>query len=169
MSVRDLRQKGWCWQDKRTLRLLREYYDGERLKRRSTALALYVVLTEVASNQYNPSRAEATHRALWEMTGTSEATVKRYLQEFEALGLVAVERRKLEGDINLPNVYTLLTPGVTDEPTPVIGEGTPGVASEPSPVANGHQQEESTINNQVEGTGQQNPFVNWRRSVNRHQ
>lgn len=147
MTVRDLRNAGWCWQEKATLDVLRAYYDGERLKQRSTALAIYLVLTEIASDQRTPERAEVTHRAIWEHTGTSASTVKRYLAEFEQLGVLAVERRKAAGDVSLPNVYALLTPRSTDGPTPAIAPAQPRSTSEPTPPADGPQLKERSLNN----------------------
>lgn len=164
MSVRDLRNAGWCWQEKAALDVLRAYYDGERLKQRSTALAIYLILTEIASNQRTPEQAEATHRAIWEMTGTSASTVKRYLGEFETLGLVAVERRKIAGDISLPNVYALLSPPrSTDGPTPTTGSDHPRSTSGPTPPTDGLQQEErDLIKNDQEGVSSVvDPAARW--------
>lgn len=140
--LRDIRRAPFCWQDKATLRALRAYYDGDRRARRATALAIYLVLTELASDQHSQMHVETTHRAIWEATGTSEATVKRYLREFEDIGLVAIERRKVHADISLPNIYALLTPGFAGDPTPVTGVPSPGVAGDPTPRTGEHHNEQ---------------------------
>jgi DNA-binding MarR family transcriptional regulator len=143
--LRDIRRAPFCWQDKHALRILRAHYDGERLKQRATALAVYLALTELASDQYQQDRVEVVHRAIWEATGTSESTVKRYLKEFVEIGLIAVEHRKLDQEISLPNIYTLLTPGSTGEPTPSTNGLTPGSTHEPTGSANGHLLEELNV------------------------
>jgi hypothetical protein len=142
MSVRDLRNAGWCWQEKATLDVLCAFYSGAKLKRRPTALAIYLVLTEIASDAHNSTHAEATHRAIWERTGTSETTIKQYLREFIEAGLVAVERQKVHRDINLPNVYVLLTPGAVDSPTPATDGQDRGATDSPTPATNGHHPQE---------------------------
>ena len=148
MSVRDMRNAGWCWQEKATLDVLCAYYRDTRLKRRATALAIYLVLTEIASNQHEPGHAEATHRVIWERTGTSESTIKQYLREFVEIGLVAVERQKVHATINLPNVYALLTPGAMDSPTPATERPLGGAMDSPTPATNGHHPQEPIKRNQ---------------------
>jgi hypothetical protein len=167
-TVRDIRRTPFCWQEKAALALVRAHYSGERLKQRVFATAVYVALTEVASNQFSVTHVETTVRALWELTGTSESTVKRCLREFETIGLIAVERRKVAGDISLPNVYSLLNPGSPGGPTP-SGEGVlPGSPGEPTPSGVGPLQEELTLKKTTkEGTVPQDPFLRWRRSVGR--
>lgn len=143
MSVRDLRNAGWCWQEKATLDALCAFYSGVRLKRRATALAIYLVLTELASDRHSSTHAEATHRAIWKRTGTSETTVKQYLREFVEAGLIAVERQKVHADVNLPNVYALLTPGAVHRPTPATDGRVEGAPGGPRGADNGHRPEES--------------------------
>lgn len=151
MSVRDLRNAGWCWQEKATLDALCAFYSGDRLKRRATALAIYLVLTELASDRHSSTHAEATHRAIWERTGTSETTVKQYLREFVEAGLVAVERQKVYRDVNLPNVYALLTPGAVDSPTPATDGRDRGATDSPTPATNGQPSEEVIPRNEEGG------------------
>ena len=150
MSVRDHRKTSWCWQEKAALRLLRAHYDGERLKQRSTALAVYLALTEAASNQYSQGHVEVIQMGIAEMTGTSRSTVKRYLSEFEDIGLIAVERRKLDTGTSLPNIYALLTPPSTDGRHPATtGQGLPSTDGR-HPSTDGPDQEESPIKNPEE-------------------
>jgi DNA-binding MarR family transcriptional regulator len=149
VSVRDLRNAGWCWQEKATLDVLCAFYSGDKLKRRATALAIYLVLTEIASDAHNSTHAEATHRAIWERTGTSQTTIKQYLREFIEAGLVAVERQKVHRDINLPNVYVLLTPGAVDSPTPATDGQDRGATDSPTPATNGHHPQEPIKNEET--------------------
>lgn len=109
--LRDIRRAPFCWQAKDALGVLRRHYAGALAPRRSTALALYLVLTEVASDQYRQDAAAAFVPQLAALVGASDRTVQRYLRDFEALGLVAVERRVLDGRVNAANVYHLLTVG----------------------------------------------------------
>lgn len=150
MSVRDLRNAGWCWQEKATLDVLCAFYSDERLKRRATALAIYLVLTELASNDHSSTHAEATHRAIWERSGTSETTIKQYLREFVEAGLVAVERQKIHRDVNLPNVYVLLTPGAVERPTPATDNRDRVATDSPTPATNGHRTKEPILKNDQE-------------------
>jgi len=159
MSVRDIRRVPFCWQDKSALRLLRCHYDGERLKQRSTALAVYLALTEAASNQYSQGQVEVIQMAIADATGTSRSTVKRYLSEFEGIGLIAVERRKLDTGTSLPNIYALLTPPSIGGRYPATaGAGVPST-SERHPSTDGLDQEEPTFNNDPDEEGVQlGPF-----------
>ncbi len=137
MTIRDIRQAPFCWQAKSALHRLRCHYSGERLKQRATAIAIYTALTEIASNQHSQDRVEAFVAQIVNLTGTSEATVKRYLRDFEErIGLIAVERRKIANTVSLANVYNLLTvpddpPGFTGEPTGSSAVSRTGFTGEP--------------------------------------
>jgi hypothetical protein len=109
MSLRDTRNAPFCWQEKALLRQLRAYYSGDRLKRRTTAFAVYLVLTEIASDQYGQAQATAFVKEIGDRLGASETTVKDYLRDFETLGIVRVERRMVEERVNTANTYYLLT------------------------------------------------------------
>lgn len=167
MSVRDLRNAGWCWQEKAALDVLRDYYDGERLKRRATALAIYLVLTEIASDQYDPTTAETTHRVIWERTGTSETTVKQYLRELVTIGLLAVEHRQAAPLLSLPNVYHLLTPrgGAVDSPSGAVETLAPGATTGPSGAVDSHHPEERSFNNEPEEADSPHSIERMRRAV----
>lgn len=147
MTVRDLRNAGWCWQEKAVLDALRAFYSDDRLKRRATALAIYLVLSEIASDQHERGHAETTHRVIWERTGTSETTVKQYLREFVALGLLGIERQEAAPGINLPNVYTLLSPGAMDGPTGAVEAVEGGAVDGPTGAAGRLHPEERSFKN----------------------
>ncbi len=91
---------GWLWQEKSALQVIRQRYSGERLR---AARSIYLALTEVASNQYTPTRAHTSCAYLGGLAGVSEVTARRYLHEFAALGLIDV----LPG-IHAANTYILL-------------------------------------------------------------
>jgi hypothetical protein len=161
MTIRDIRQAPFCWQAKSALRRLRRYYSGDRLKQRATALGIYMVLTEIASDQHRQDRAEAFVAQIVDLTGTSEATVKRYLRDFEErVGLIAVERRKIADTISLANVYQLLTvlddpPGFTHEPPPVKDRVPPGFTGEPGGPTTEPLNQQTYLQNDQQGGEQQ--------------
>ena len=95
------------------LRLIRAHFD-ETVNRTSTALSLYLALTEAASNQAK-DQFSTTISELMSLSGHSRSTVIRLLKEFEGIGILKVERRR-EGDLNLPSIYTLLDSGVPSLP-----------------------------------------------------
>jgi hypothetical protein len=150
MTVRDTRHAPFCWQAKPALAALRAFYDGERLKQRSTAIAVYVALTEAASNQHQQGAVAVIHLAIANATGTSRSTVKRYLSEFEAIGLIAIERRKVEGGANLPNVYFLLNLPSTHERQGATGTNGVPSADERQGAVGGPDQEETIYKNDPE-------------------
>jgi hypothetical protein len=150
MTVRDTRHAPFCWQAKPALAALRAFYDGERLKQRSTAIAVYVALTEAASNQHQQGEVAVIHLAIAEATGTSRSTVKRYLSEFAGIGLIAIEERKLETGTNLPNIYYLLNPPSTHEPQGASGGNGVPSARGPQGSTGGLDQEERRSNNDPE-------------------
>lgn len=107
--VRD-RRRPFFYQTHDALDLIRERFTGPR--ERSTAIALYVCLTE-AANLYGGEAArdgfEVTRRDLAANAGVSVDTFDRYARAFTELGLLDVERRKV-GNVNLPNRWVLLDP-----------------------------------------------------------
>jgi hypothetical protein len=72
MSLRDTRNAPFCWQEKALLRQLRAYYSGDRLKRRTTAFAVYLVLTEIASDQYGQAQATAFVKEIGDRLGARD-------------------------------------------------------------------------------------------------
>lgn len=108
-QARNIRRGPFAWQDMRTMRFLREQYNG---KRRTTAVAIYQALSECASEYGRITKKHtSTFPAMLERiaakTGKSVSTIKRYMQEFKALGVLSWETRK-QGKMNKPNVWTLL-------------------------------------------------------------
>lgn len=152
MSLRDTRNAPFCWQEKAILRQLRTYYAGDRLKRRTTAFAVYLVLTEIASDQYGQAQATAFIKDICDRVGASETTVKDYLRDFETLGIVRVERRMVEERVNTANIYYLLTApeqggGSVERPTGSAEHGAPGATERPTGATERPQREELPINN----------------------
>jgi hypothetical protein len=152
MSLRDTRNAPFCWQEKALLRQLRAYYSGDRLKRRTTAFAVYLVLTEIASDQYGQAQATAFIKEIGDRLGASETTVKDYLRDFETLGIVRVERRMVEERVNTANTYYLLTAperggGSAERPTGAAETESPGAPQRPTGATDRPQREELPINN----------------------
>ena len=134
-TVRDLRSKAWCWQDKEAVRLIRRHWQSAppEATTLAAALGIYLVLTELASNSNNPAAFSVPRRRMADLAGVSERTLLRYIRAFEALGLLRVEERRVPGDesVQLPNAYALLDP-----PAPAGMASTPpglrdGVATAP--------------------------------------
>lgn len=124
--VRDLRSKAWCWQDKESIRLIRRHWQNSppEATTLASALGIYLVLSELASNSNSLAEFSAPRRRIAELVGVSERTLLRYIRAFEALGLVRVEERRVPGDesVQLPNAYSLLDPPAA---TPDRGASTP--------------------------------------------
>lgn len=147
-TCRAIRQAPFCWQHTAALARLRAHYSGERLERRATALAIYMALTELASQQRTPNRAEAFIGAIADLAGVSETTVRRYLRDFSALGMVAVTRRRVGARLNLANIYHLLavdTPPGEDHQvvrTPTFADTSPATGDRGSLPVTGDRQVE---------------------------
>jgi hypothetical protein len=92
-------------------------------------LAVYFALCRHSDNNNqdcDPSVATLAHE-----TGMSTNKVRAALKTMERLGLIEIERRKVEAKLNLPSIYTLR------EPDPTLIKGT-------SPRAVPHHVEEGT-------------------------
>jgi len=110
-AVRSIKSsRRWCWQDKDILDLIRENFNGQRL---TTALALYISLTELGSNA-SSDQFPAYYVQLANLVGKSLSTVRNYCNEFVKLGILAKENRKLDEKTNLANQWSLLTPSVNN-------------------------------------------------------
>lgn len=123
--MRDQRRVAWCWQSVGALGAIRSILEG---KERTTALAIYLAMTEIANEQRavdEPFRA--TRAAIAERAGVTKRTLDRYADIFEKLGLLEVVRRRL-GDRNLPNEWALLEPPDVSLAAPPSGVGCTGVA-----------------------------------------
>jgi len=87
--VRDIRNAPFQWQDKNTMRLIREAFQEERGNKLAFAIAIYVCMTEIASNRYDDaSKSTITQSELAKMTGLSLNTVNQIIEVFERLNIV---------------------------------------------------------------------------------
>ncbi len=120
----------FAWQDKRVTKVIRENFVG---RKRSTAMALYQALTEMASNA-GGKRGEAVsqfsvaHIKLADLIQKSISTIKRYTAEFRRLGIISWQTRKIHKE-NITSLYTLCaysphftepTSGHNNEPPTVV-------------------------------------------------
>lgn len=110
--LRNIKQsRRWGWYDKDITALLRENFSGQRL---TTALAIYLSLTELASNQ-GFDEFPAYYSQIAKFSGKSISTAKFYCSEFIKLGILAKENRKIDNKTNLSNQWSLLTPSVSNK------------------------------------------------------
>ena len=152
VKPRALKLKGvsFAWQQIKMLQKIRDNYQGEKL---TTALAIYTVMTELASlegrgQHKHVNRFKAYYTTIADRSGKSRSTVKRYLAEFKAANIISWENKR-SGITNLANVWILLAYSqVTSEPTSVHND---------EPVINEFI-ERSNINNKKEWkiTGENN-------------
>lgn len=107
--ITDARRPPFCFQTQPALDLIRDHFEGAK---RSTALAVYLVLTETA-NRIGGAEARTGFResraTIAESVGVSVDTLDRYVSTFIKIGLLEVEREQMEG-VNLPNRWILLDP-----------------------------------------------------------
>lgn len=141
--MKDRRRPPFAYQELAATALIREAYDGAK---RLTALAIYQTLSEVANEQRTREEFEATRGEIGDRAGCSRDTLDRYVKGFVKLGIVEVERRVGDGGVNLPNVWTLISPegGRTAAATPGVpappgrtDAATPGRASAATLAAEG--------------------------------
>ncbi|NQV14576.1 winged helix-turn-helix domain-containing protein, partial [bacterium] len=111
MIVEDRRPVAHARQEKAVLRLIRAHYDES--KRVTGAIAAYVAITEKASNMQSKEFA-ATQGDIGRLAGMHRNTFSKYIEDFEKLGIIGVERRKV-GNANIPSIFSLL-------PCPMIGQ-----------------------------------------------
>lgn len=110
-ELRDYYKKGLpkSWQDKRVLRHIRKCYtlavDGKN-RRLKTALVIYLVLTEIASN-IKSDVFQTTFNTIALNAGLSNSTVRRYTQEFIKISVISKENIK-QGKANQANRWSLL-------------------------------------------------------------
>lgn len=84
MPAKSKKSKGFCRQDREALDLIANYFDSNQKIR--TAIAIYVSLTY---HSYTKDRIfYASIRKIAERSGSSPATVKRYLKEFLRIELI---------------------------------------------------------------------------------
>jgi len=111
LNLRPLRLKGisFTWQETKMLRKIRENYQG---KKRTTALAIYLVMTEFASlagkgQGKHVNCFKAYLKKISDRCGKSESTVKRYFKEFKILKILSWKNHRA-GLMNLSNEWLLL-------------------------------------------------------------
>ena len=120
----------WCWQDKDILGLIRENFKGQRL---TTSLAIYLSLTELASNN-SSDEFTAYFSQIAKLSGKSIPTIKSYSNQFIKIGILKKKNRRVDNKTNLSNEWSLLTPSVNNNyPTSVNN-------SYPTSVDNDYQQ-----------------------------
>jgi len=149
--LRDIRAAPFCWQHREAIDRLCVYYDGQS---RSTAVGVYTLLTYLASDQHTPDQARAFVATIAELCGLGQSTVRRYLNDFESLGILTIERSMIGGRLNDMNRYLLVTPppasgrGTPEEhvtPPPASGRGTPDSGRQPQKQINEEQNHEESL------------------------
>ena len=109
----------FCWQNKNILRSIRDYFDATNNV--SSALAVYVALTEIASD----NQSEVFDRRIGDIAtraGVSYKTASKVLHRLESLSIIAITRHKVCGmNENAPSTYRLL--GLCND-YPTSGNGT---------------------------------------------
>ena len=111
LNLRSLSLKGvsFTWQETKMLQKIREHYQG---KKRATALAIYIVMTEFASlagkgQGKHVNFFKAHLKTIADRCGKSESTIKRYLKEFKILKIISWKNHRA-GLMNLSNEWLLL-------------------------------------------------------------
>jgi len=104
MSTRTIKDGPFCWQSKAALRRLRDAFDATNDV--STALAVYIALTEIASNE-GVETFTAAHAWIARLSGVGVSTVKKHVKTLAEVGLIAAEVPKLRA----PARFTLLSVG----------------------------------------------------------
>ena len=94
--IRDIRNAPFQWQDKNTMRLIREAFQEERGNKLAFAIAVYVCMTEIASNQQSDVFI-FTQSELAKMTGLSLNTVRQIIEAFERLKIIKRKEHKENG------------------------------------------------------------------------
>jgi len=106
--VRDIRNAPFQWQEKAVMRFIRKSFEKEKGNKLAFAIAVYVCLTEIASNQQSDVFI-FTQSALAKMTGLSRTTISEILTRFEKLRLIAREPNYDENGFLIARKYTLLS------------------------------------------------------------
>jgi len=106
--IRDIKNTPFQWQDKNTMRLIREAFQEERGNKLAFAIAVYVCMTEIASNKQSDVFI-FTQSELAKMTGLSLNTVRQIIEAFERLKIIKRKKHKKNGFL-LAYIYELLAP-----------------------------------------------------------
>lgn len=106
LEKRDIRNSTpFCWQDKRIIRFLRTKYFNKRL---TTAIAIYLILSELSSNSSKfGGYFIVSYGKIGEMVGKSSSTAKRYCNEFIQLEILQ-KKPSEDGKFNNANKWSLL-------------------------------------------------------------
>lgn len=159
-GVGDEREQPWFWiklSATATMRTeLRE--DDPKLY---TVLAVYAALVELANAEEarcDLSAAESAtftteRRRIAAYSGTSTKTVDRVTETLERVGLLRVERTRVEGNRNLPNRYVLVDRRMEgDSKSPTPDSGSPSLGDSESPKSLKKEgKKKGTLGNEVEG------------------
>jgi hypothetical protein len=141
MSVTDERIKAWYSIVKAHDDVIADAFDGRRLQ---TARSIYHAIVRLANDgrAATGSRdvAVATRRAIADASGSNPRTVDEYGHELERLGVLRIERTRIDG-VNLPNRWILTSPpaneggglsagGGDPESTTLLSSGSPRSCSQ---------------------------------------
>lgn len=124
--ISDERRPPFCYQTHAALDAIRSKFTGAK---RTTAIAVYVVMTETANRQGGATARASGFRAaraeIAERVGISVDTLDRYVSDLCAIPLLNVIRERA-GEVNLPNRWSLVEPPRrTDAPPSRMGAATP--------------------------------------------
>lgn len=104
------RRQPKSWQDKKVTRHIRACYtlnqEDNKNKRIKTALAIYLVLTELESNN-ELNVFNATYNTISKLAGVSYSTARRYCADFIKIKILHKENIK-NGKVNYSNKWALL-------------------------------------------------------------
>ncbi len=106
-SERNIRNQPFGWQALVTIECIQQHFDEGHC---ATAVALYTALTLLASQQRTPGQCHTSAAYLGAQIKVSESTARRYLHDFEELGLIEVVAGR-----HAANTYILLD---VEQPTP---------------------------------------------------
>ena len=96
---------GFNWQQRLAMRLLPTHFPTKSGLCLGTARSIYVALTEIAADQFTPSRVKASNAHIGKVAGYSADTIHRYVREFAHVGLLKIEEGHGQYE---PNTYILL-------------------------------------------------------------
>jgi hypothetical protein len=85
----------YCWQEKRILRTIRDVFE-KRTGLKSSAIALYTALTEIASD-YQSDTFTVNQTTIGNRAGLTDRTLRKILPIFQTLGVVTVKRNYVDG------------------------------------------------------------------------
>lgn len=104
--MRDSRRAPFCWQDLQALALIRDHFEGRQV---TTAIAVYVAMTEIANEQRDDTFT-ASRAYIAEKAGSSVRTVDDYADGLIECGLLEKTERRTDRTKSLTNVWSLVSP-----------------------------------------------------------